>query len=209
MNGEESTLWLVVGLGNPGGKYEGTYHNLGRVAAALFASRQSGHDCRWAAKYKGEFCRVQVGESRVLVLLPDTYMNLSGEAVSGAARMYKVDPGSIVVVHDDLDLEPGYIRVRPGGGDGGHRGVTSCVLSLGSADFVRIRIGIGRHPFMDSADYVLSKIPSEHAAPLEESVDRAASAVESVITRGLKPTMNDFNRKCRARSPGGPQSDET
>jgi len=195
MDDERETAWLVVGLGNPGRRYEGTYHNLGRLAAVRFASRQKGFDGRWAAKHKGQFCKLGASEARVFVLLPETYMNLSGEAVSEAAGMYKVGLDRIVVVHDDLDLEPGFVRIKKGGGDGGHRGVMSCFLSFGSPDFIRVKIGIGRDPVMDPADYVLSKIRADQAGMLEDSLDRAADAIEAILAHGLRKAMNDFNRR--------------
>jgi PTH1 family peptidyl-tRNA hydrolase len=196
MGSEESTTWLLVGLGNPGRLYEGTYHNVGRVAAAGFAAGRAGFDGRWGEKFKGLFAKVDAGEGvRVLVLLPETYMNLSGEAAAQAAGMFKVEPGNIIVVHDDLDLEPGHVRVKVGGGDGGHRGVASCILLLGSADFVRVRIGIGKDPEWDGADYVLSRIRQEHVEPLRDGIARAAAAIETIITRGVRQAMNEFNRR--------------
>jgi PTH1 family peptidyl-tRNA hydrolase len=195
MDGERETVWLVVGLGNPGRRYEGTYHNLGRLAAVRFASRQEGFDGRWAGKHKGRLCKLRAGEARVFVLLPETYMNLSGESVSEAAGMYKIGLDRIVVVHDDLDLEPGVVRIKKGGGDGGHRGVMSCILSFGSPDFIRVKIGIGRDPVMDPVDYVLSRIRADRAGTMEDSLERAADAVEAVLAHGLRKAMNDFNRR--------------
>ena len=106
MSMDELNIWLVVGLGNPGRRYEGTYHNMGRIAAVEFARAREGFDGRWVEKFKGEFCRVDVGDARVFVLLLETYMNLSGEAVTKAAGMYNIQVRNIIM-HDDLDLEPG------------------------------------------------------------------------------------------------------
>ncbi|MFH1434604.1 MAG: aminoacyl-tRNA hydrolase, partial [Pseudomonadota bacterium] len=137
--------------------------------------------------------------ARVFVLLPETYMNLSGEAMAAAAGMYKIPVRNIIVVHDDLDLEPGEVRVKDGGGAGGHRGLESCVLVMGSADFLRVRIGIGRHDLMDSSDYVLSRISQEHAEALRDAAQKAGSAIETIIKKGAQPAMNRFNRRRKKR----------
>ena len=203
----DNDVWLVVGLGNPGRKYEGTFHNMGRIAAARFAQAQEGFDGRWVEKFKGELCRVDAGEARVFVLLPETYMNLSGEAVTGAAGMYKIPAQRIIVVHDDLDLEPGAVRVKAGGGAGGHRGLESCVLKLGTSDFLRVRIGIGRHALMDSSDYVLSRISEEHVEAMRQAADRAGSAIEMIIQKGPQHAMNRFNRREKKKRPKKEEDD--
>lgn len=195
MGGESESTWLLVGLGNPGARYEKTYHNLGRMSALLFTGRHAEFNVRWQEKHKGMLCRVDFRSARVLVLLPETYMNLSGESVLEAAKMYKIGADRLIVAHDDLDLEPGFIRIKQGGGDGGHRGLQSCIISLGTPDFIRVKIGIGRDPILDSADYVLSRIRPEHAGALSDAVQRGADAVESVIAGGLKQAMNTFNRR--------------
>lgn len=195
MGSEAENTWLLAGLGNPGARYEKTYHNLGRMAALLFTGRHAEFNVSWQEKHKGMLCRVDFRNARVLVLLPETYMNLSGESVLEAAKMYKIGADRLIVVHDDLDLEPGFIRIRQGGGDGGHRGLQSCILSLGTPDFIRVKIGIGRDQVLDSADYVLSRIRPEHAGTLSDAIQRAADAVESVIAGGLKQAMNTFNRR--------------
>jgi len=205
---DDSHTWLVVGLGNPGRKYEGTYHNMGRIAAVGFARGLDGFDGRWTEKFKGELCRVDVGDARVFVLLPETYMNLSGEAVTKAAGMYKIPVKSIIVVHDDLDLEPGEVRVKDGGGAGGHRGLESCVLTTGSADFLRVRIGIGRHELMDPSDYVLSRISEEHADALRDAVDKAGTAIEMIIKKGTQHAMNRFNRRRKKKKTGTQEGGE-
>ena len=205
---EGAATWLVVGLGNPGRKYEGTYHNMGRIAAVELARGREGFDGRWAEKFKGELCRVDVGDARVFVLLPETYMNLSGEAVTKAAGMYKIPVRSIIVVHDDLDLEPGEVRVKDGGGAGGHRGLESCVLSMGSADFLRVRIGIGRHELMDSSDYVLSRISEEHMEAMREAAKKAGTAIEMIIKKGTQHTMNRFNRRKKKKKTGTQEGGE-
>jgi PTH1 family peptidyl-tRNA hydrolase len=195
VSGESENTWLVAGLGNPGSRYEGTYHNLGRIAAMIFAGRHAEFNVHWQEKYKGMLCRIHFRTASVHILLPETYMNLSGESVLGAAKMFKIGPDRLIVIHDDLDLDPGFIRIKQGGGDGGHRGLQSCILSLGTPDFIRIKIGIGRDPILDSADYVLSRVRTEHAELLKDAVQRAADAMEAVIAGGLKQAMNTFNRR--------------
>ncbi len=133
--------------------------------------------------------------AKVFVLLPQTFMNLSGEALVLAARQLGVAPREIVIVHDDMDLEPGRVKVKVGGGDGGHRGVASCIQLLGSPDFVRVRIGIGRDKQIDGIDYVLSKIHQEHKESLRTAVTAAVEAVETIVTKGVARAMNIFNRR--------------
>ena len=185
---------LLVGLGNPGSKYGRTRHNIGfrvaeQAAQAVGASLES---TRWNAV---------VGQGRartepVAVLLPQTFMNLSGEPVGHAARFWKVEPAGIVVVHDDLDLEFGRLQVKVGGGDGGHNGLKSLNQHLGSKDYVRIRFGIGRPPQgWDPSDYVLAKFDGDEENQLEELIPRAAQAAVTALGYGALAAMNQFNGK--------------
>ena len=185
---------LLVGLGNPGSKYGRTRHNIGfrvaeQAAQAVGASLES---TRWNAV---------VGQGRartepVAVLLPQTFMNLSGEPVGHAARFWKVEPAGIVVVHDDLDLEFGRLQVKVGGGDGGHNGLKSLNQHLGSKDYVRIRFGIGRPPQgWDPSDYVLAKFDGDEENQLAELIPRAAQAAVTALGYGALAAMNQFNGK--------------
>ena len=192
---EAAGLWLVVGLGNPGRRYEGTYHNAGRRTVEAFVERRGSAGERWQEKYKGFTRRAAAGEAQVLALLPETFMNLSGESAAAAARRLKVPPARIIVAHDDLDLEPGLVRVKLSGGTGGHKGIASCAALLGTGDFPRVRIGIGRDSAWDPADYVLSRIRPEHEGALAEAFVRGAEAIEAVIRDGPAAAMNRYNKK--------------
>ena len=183
---------LVVGLGNPGARYRRTRHNLGfRVVDRLAA--------RWNVTVGGRRHDTELGEGscaaeRVMLAKPLTFMNLSGEAVTRLRRAYRCDAADIIAVYDELDLPFGRIRVRRGGGPGGHRGVVSLIEALG-AEFSRVRIGIGRPPGgADPAEFVLEAFTADEAPRLDAIVDRAADAVESLIRDGLEKTMGEFNR---------------
>ena len=171
---------VVVGLGNPGRSYERTRHNVGFLVAEELAKRHGGS---WRAKKKAEAAPVGFGLKNAMLLKPTTYMNNSGAALAG----YKVE--GLIVIHDDLDLPMGDVRVKVGGGAGGHNGLRSLVQHLGK-DFVRVRIGIGRPPVgVSVTDYVLGRMDSV----VKEAVPQAADAVEAVIESGPEAAMNRFN----------------
>ncbi len=173
---------IVVGLGNPGRSYERTRHNVGFLVADELASRHGGS---WRSKKKAEAAPVGLGLKNVTLLKPTTYMNNSGTALAG----YK--PEQLVVVHDDLDLPVGDVRVKVGGGAGGHNGLRSIIQHLGN-DFVRVRIGIGRPPAgMTVTDYVLGRMDSA----IKEAVPLAANAAEAVVESGPEAAMNRFNAR--------------
>jgi peptidyl-tRNA hydrolase, PTH1 family len=184
---------LVVGLGNPGRKYERTRHNLGFFIVDQIA-RQS------QVALKRELCDALVGEwwsdaQRALLAKPQAYMNRSGESVKVLLDHFRLTPDDLVVVHDDLDLVFGRIRIRPGGGAGGHRGVLSILESLGGAQFYRVRVGIGRPPDgIDPTDFVLAPFTSEEVGQLDKLVSRAAEAVVTLLREGSKRAMEQFNR---------------
>ena len=181
--------WLVVGLGNPGDRYAGTRHNAGALTLDLLAERVGG---RW----KTHKSRCEVVEGRVagvpaVLAKPTTYMNESGGPVANAAKFFSVPLDRIVVVHDELDLPFATVRVKQGGGDGGHNGLRSVTSSLHGKDYLRVRVGIGRPPGrQDPADYVLKPFSAAERKDLEWLVDRAADAAESLLTRGLTETQN-------------------
>ena len=181
---------LLVGLGNPGAKYERTRHNVGfRVAQE--AARKLAIDLgqtRWNAL---------LGTARdVSVILPQTYMNASGESAGHAARFWKIQPQELVVVHDDMDLEFGRIQVKVGGGDGGHNGLRSLKQHLGTGEYVRVRFGVGRPPPMwEGADWVLAKFSSEEEEQLQSLVPQAADAAVAALVEGPVLAMNRFNRR--------------
>jgi PTH1 family peptidyl-tRNA hydrolase len=188
-------LVLVVGLGNPGPAYRGTRHNAGFLVADLLADRMG-------ARFKAHRGRADVVEGRlgplpgrrVVLAKPKSYMNESGGPVAALRDFFKVPPERIVVVHDELDLPYGALRLKRGGGDNGHNGLRSLTKSLGTRDYVRVRFGIGRPPGrMDPADYVLREFSPAERKELELNVDRAADAVEAVVLDGLEPAQNRFN----------------
>ena len=190
---------LLVGLGNPGAKYERTRHNLGFRVAQLAAEKlgMALDQTRWNAvlgtgRVRGE---------QIAIVLPQTFMNVSGESVGHAARFWKVDPGELVVAHDDLDLTLARIQVKVGGGDGGHNGLKSLRQHLGP-DFVRVRFGIGRPPQgWDPADFVLARFAEEEEKIVEELLPVAAEAAAIALLEGTAAAMNRFNR--RPKEAGG------
>jgi PTH1 family peptidyl-tRNA hydrolase len=182
---------LVVGLGNPGGEYAHNRHNVGHMVVDELARR---HDASWKSKFSGRIADVRIDGHKVGLLKPETYMNDSGRSVKAAAQFYKVEPDAILVVHDESDLEPGRLQARRGGGLAGHNGLRSVAQHLGTPDFLRLRVGVGRPgrgDRRDLADYVLSDFePHEDAEAL---VRRAAEAVETLDAEGLEATQRQFN----------------
>jgi PTH1 family peptidyl-tRNA hydrolase len=182
---------LVAGLGNPGREYERTRHNAGWMVVDELARR---HEGSYRSKFAGQLAEVRDDERRLALLKPETYVNVSGRSVGAASRFFKVDPGSLLVVHDDVDLEQGRLQARLGGGLAGHNGLRSIADALGTQDFLRLRIGVGRPARGDRrpvADYVLS--PFEPEIDVEELVSRAADAVEAIAREGLEPAQQRFN----------------
>ena len=182
---------LVAGLGNPGREYANTRHNIGWLVADELARR---HDGSFRSKFSGQLAEVREGERKLALLKPETYMNVSGQSVGAAARFFKVRPDALLVVHDDVDLEPGRLQVRLGGGLAGHNGLRSIASTLGTQDFLRLRIGVGRPGRGDRrpvADYVLSEFEPE--IDVEALVGRAADAVETIAREGVEPAQQAFN----------------
>jgi len=187
--------WLLVGLGNPGREYAGHRHNVGFMVADLLARRTGAkfgrHKRAHAEVAEG---RLFVGGPRVVLVKPLTYMNLSGGPVASLAQFFKVPVENVVAVHDELDVPYGQIRVKRGGGEGGHNGLRSMSKSLGSKEYARVRFGIGRPPGrQDPADFVLSDFSGAERKELEFLVDRAADVVESVVTKGVEATQNAYH----------------
>ena len=190
--GEPAAL-LVVGLGNPGDDYEGTRHNVGANVIAVLADRHGGLLRR--SKELALSCEVRIGGQRVALALPQTFMNESGQSVRKLTHRHGVDdPARIVVVHDELDLPVGGLRVKAGGGMAGHNGLKSITAHLKTQDYLRIRIGVGRPPGRQSgADYVLRRPGKAEAAELGVSVQEAADAVEAILAEGVDATMGRVN----------------
>ena len=182
---------LVVGLGNPGREYVRNRHNVGQMVVDELARR---HDGAWKGKFSGQLADVRIDGHKVALLKPETFMNDSGRSVKAAAQFYKLEPDAILVVHDESDLEPGRLQARRGGGLAGHNGLRSVAQHLGSPDFLRLRVGVGRPgrgDRRDLADYVLADFePHEDAEAL---VRRAAEAVETLDAEGLESAQRRFN----------------
>jgi PTH1 family peptidyl-tRNA hydrolase len=182
---------LVVGLGNPGREHERTRHNAGWLVLDELAQRLGAS---WRAKFSGKLAEARLDGDRLALLKPETFMNDSGRSVAAAARFFKVEPESLLIVHDDVDLEPGRLQARAGGGLAGHNGLRSLAQSLGSQDFLRLRIGVGRPGRGDHrsvADYVLSRFDPEEDA--DTLVMRSADAVETLARDGLEAAQQRFN----------------
>jgi PTH1 family peptidyl-tRNA hydrolase len=185
---------LVAGLGNPGREYAGTRHNVGFEVMDLLARR---HHLPWPAKLDGSSveARWRRPDADVLLVKPLTYMNLSGRAVSELARFYKIDLPDVLVVADDVNLPLGRLRARASGTEGGHNGLRSIAESLGTIDYARLRIGVGRGDLRrDLADHVLARFEPDEQAGMEDAIAQAADAVEVWISDGLARVMNTFNR---------------
>jgi len=182
---------LVAGLGNPGREHASDRHNAGWMVVDELARR---HDGSFRSKFSGRLAEVRLGEARIALLEPETYMNESGRSISAAARFFKVEPAAVLVVHDDVDLEVGRLQARLGGGLAGHNGLRSIAQALGTQEFLRLRVGVGRPGRGDRrpvADYVLSPFAEED--DVDAIVAGAADAVESLLSEGLVVTQQRFN----------------
>lgn len=185
-------MYLVVGLGNPGPKYTDNRHNVGFMVAELLASRW--HAGAFREKFKGTFSKTSFRDEDVVLLKPETFMNLSGESVQKAMRFFKVSLDNVIVVHDELDLAYEDTRIKLGGGTAGHNGLKSIVQQCGGNGFVRIRVGIGRPRSGATEGYVLGNFDADQRARLDDVKERAAKMVEAVIQHGAKTAMNRHNR---------------
>ena len=182
---------LVAGLGNPGRQYERTRHNAGWLVLEELARRHGGS---WRSKFSGALAEVRLDEHRLALLKPETYMNESGRSVAAAAQFFKVEPEALLVVHDDVDLEPGRLQARRGGGLAGHNGLRSLAQHLGTQEFLRLRIGVGRPGRGDPrsvSDWVLSPFAPEE--DVKALVSRSADAAETIVLDGLDTAQARFN----------------
>lgn len=187
-------MWLVVGLGNPGREYAGNRHNVGFDVVAELAARAKAPPLR--EKFGAEIGEATIRGERVLLCKPMEFMNVSGQAVARVAKFWKIAPESIIVVHDDLDLPFGRLKLGAGGGHGGNNGVRSVIADVGTADFLRVRFGIGRPGTGgDAANYVLADFSRAEQKDLPDLRSVAADAVEEILANGLSAAMNRFNVK--------------
>jgi peptidyl-tRNA hydrolase, PTH1 family len=192
MDGASTERWLIAGLGNPGSEYEGNRHNCGFMVADVLAARMR-------APFKRDRSRARVATGRlagcpVTLAKPQSFMNLSGRPVAALRTFYKVPADHIVVIHDELDIPFGAIRLKQGGGDNGHNGLRSVTAALGTRDYLRVRVGIGRPPGrMDPADFVLHDFSAAERKALPEVLERCADAVEILMQRGLAVAQNEFH----------------
>lgn len=187
--------WLVVGLGNPGKKYENTRHNTGFLVMDTLC-REHGVSCD-RSRFRALTGEAVLGGKRVLLLKPQTFMNLSGEAVREAAAFYKIPPERVLVIFDDISLPVGTLRIRAKGSSGGQNGVKNIIAQLGSEQFPRIKVGIGGkpHPDYDLADWVLSSFRPEEQEAMQDAAKRAAAAVSELIEHGVPSAVQKYNGK--------------
>lgn len=185
--------WMIVGLGNPGLQYETTRHNVGFMAAELlfkeYASGAAKH------KFEAEYCECKIGNNKVLVVKPQTYMNNSGRAVTAISSFYKIPHDKMIIVSDDVSLDVGKLRIRRKGSHGGHNGLRDIFELLGTDDIIRIKVGVGKkpHPQYDLADWVLSKFPKEESENLEIALKNTVLAIKEIMSRSVDSAMNKYN----------------
>lgn len=200
----DASPWLLVGLGNPGREYAHNRHNVGFMVVERWVDRHltPGIGSPWREKFHARTATLSLRGSRVVTLMPQTFMNRSGKSVVAAAQFHRVPPEQMVVVHDELDFPFGRVAVKEGGGHGGHNGLRDIIGLSGIRDFVRIRVGIGRPSAGGNVSrWVLADFDEHDTAALPEVVDRAQQAATAVITDGVRAAMNAFNRPS---SPSGP-----
>lgn len=185
-------MYLIVGLGNPENEYAHTRHNMGFDTINQIAKNNNIQITK--NKFKGLCESTIIQNQKVILLKPQTYMNLSGESVKEVAEFYNLKPEEIIVIYDDIDIEKGHIKIRKKGGAGSHNGMKSVVEELQSTDFARIRVGIGQPEFKsDMINYVIGKVPQEEQEILQQGVEKSAKAVEEILKNGIDIAMNKFN----------------
>jgi PTH1 family peptidyl-tRNA hydrolase len=190
-------MWLIVGLGNPGSKYLLTRHNLGFMALDYLVKSVGVRNDDSKLEHKANTINFLWETQPIKLAKPETFMNLSGESVQPLAHFYKIPPDHIIVVHDELDLPFGRMQIKVKGGAGGHNGISSIIEKLGTDEFIRLRLGIGRSPIagMETADWVLQKFSKEDQNLLPDFLNTAVDAIESIVFDGAMTAMNTFNKK--------------
>lgn len=190
---EQRDVFLIVGLGNPGGSYAGNRHNVGYAVAKEFSGRHA-IPVRRKGKLRSRVGVGEVGGKKVIIALPTTFMNRSGEAVARLVAFYGVHPKNVLVVSDDINLPLGRLRIRTKGSDGGHNGLRSVIAHLGTMEFPRLRLGIGLEEAESVTDFVLGDFTEEETAIIRRGVERAAEAIETIVKEGAEKAMNEYNR---------------
>jgi len=189
-----SIQWVVAGLGNPGEEYSRSRHNAGFMTVDRIAKAKNAERSR--RRFKGVTAEIGLAGKPAILVKPQTFYNLSGECISDLLGYFKIDPAHLIVVHDELDLEAGRLRIKQGGGDAGNRGVRSIAESLGTTDFIRVRIGIGRPPEdEENKDYLLRAMTAAERQAFAPILERAARAVEAIAEHGLEGAMNRYNQR--------------
>lgn len=185
---------IIVGLGNPGNEYAKTRHNVGFMLIDALAEHLN--ITLWKDKFNAQIAEGRIGAEKILLVKPQTYMNNSGEAVGPLMRWYKLEPEDIIVAHDDMDIPAGTIRIRKKGSSGGHNGIKSLISHIGSENFARVRLGIGRPlPGWSVVKHVLAPFPAEDKAEVDKAIDYLIPAVECIVSDGLDIAMNKYNPK--------------
>lgn len=184
-------MWLIAGLGNPGSRYEKTRHNVGFLALEEIAGRQH---IEFSEKEEYKIAKGSMGDEKIVLLEPLTFMNRSGFAVRKIMLKLNISAEKIIVIHDDLDLETGSLKIRKKGSSGGHKGIESIIQNIGTQEFIRVKIGIGRDLFVPTDKYVLSKFAKDELTLISEALEKAAESVQAIITQGVESAMNRFNR---------------
>ncbi len=192
---KQSIEYLIVGLGNPGRQYDNTRHNVG-FRVLDFIAQEAGVTIN-RSKFEGLTATAEIGGASCLLLKPQTFMNLSGRAIAGAANFYKIPPERVIVVFDDISLPVGRLRIRKDGSPGGHNGIKSTIAMLASGNFPRVKVGVGEkpHPDYDLANWVLSKFDAKEEKDLGPAIKRAGNAVEVMISQGIEKASSMFNGK--------------
>jgi len=189
-----SIQWVVAGLGNPGAQYSRSRHNAGFMTIDRIAKAKNAEPSR--RRFKGVTAEIMLAGKPAILVKPQTFYNLSGECISDLLGYFKIAPEHLIVVHDELDLEAGRLRIKQGGGDAGNRGVRSIAEALGTTDFIRVRIGIGRPPAdEETKDYLLRATTAAEKHALAPILERAADAVEAIAEHGLEAAMNRYNQR--------------
>jgi len=189
-----SIQWVVAGLGNPGAQYSRSRHNAGFMTIDRIAKTKNAEPSR--RRFKGVTAEIMLAGKPAILVKPQTFYNLSGECISDLLGYFKIAPEHLIVVHDELDLEAGRLRIKQGGGDAGNRGVRSIAEALGTTDFIRVRIGIGRPPAdEETKDYLLRATTAAEKHALAPILERAADAVEAIAEHGLEAAMNRYNQR--------------